>query len=83
MVIIVICLLTGKKIKSLKMINANNKNVNFPNQVCLGCITNKLDYVKLQEVSLKRNVYDFSVDHDAIDKSDILNFDKLLMVKNI
>ena len=42
-----------------------------------------MDYVKAQEVSLKRNVYDFSVDHDAIDKSDILNFDKLLMVKNI
>ena len=33
-----------------------------------------------KEVSL--NVYNFSVDYDAIDKSDILNIHKYLMVKN-
>ena len=31
---------------------------------------------------LKGNVYDFSVDYDAIDKSDILNFQKYLIVKS-
>ena len=37
--------------------------------------------VKAEEVSLKGNVYDFSLDYDAIDKSDILNTHKFLMVK--
>ena len=31
---------------------------------------------------MKGNVYDFSVDYNAIDKSDILNIHKYLMVKN-
>ena len=34
------------------------------------------------EKSLKGNVYDFSVDYNVIDKSDILNIHKYLMVKN-
>ena len=34
------------------------------------------------EKSLKENVYDFSVDYNVIDKSDILNIHKYLMVKN-
>ena len=34
------------------------------------------------EVSLEGNVYHFSVDNDAIRKSDILNIHKYLMVKN-
>ena len=34
------------------------------------------------EVSLKENVYDFSVDHNAIDKSDILSIHKYLLVSN-
>ena len=49
---------------------ANSKNVNFPCEFCLGSI------------SLKGNVYDFSVDYDAIDKSNIINIHKYLMVKN-
>ena len=35
-----------------------------------------------REVSLGGNVYDFSVDCHAINKSDILNIHKYLMVKN-
>ena len=31
---------------------------------------------------LKENVYDFSVDYNAVDKSDILTIHKYLMVKN-
>ena len=53
----------------------NNKNVNFPKQFCLGSISNKFDSVEAEEVSLKVNVYDFSVDYDTIDKYDILNID--------
>ena len=32
--------------------------------------------------NMKKYVYDFSVDYDAVDKSDILNIHKYLMVKN-
>ena len=52
-------------------VRANNKNVNFPSQFCLGRTSNKFDYVEAEEVSLKGNVYDFSVNYNAIDKSDI------------
>ena len=34
------------------------------------------------EVSLNRNVYDFSVDYNSIDKSDISNICEYLMIKN-
>ena len=68
-----------KKPTNLK---ASNKNINFPSQFCLGNISNKFHYVDLEEVSLKVNVYDFSVDYDPIDKSDILNMHKYLMIKN-
>ena len=51
--------------------DCRNKNVNFPNQFCLGTISNKFSYVVAEGVSLKRNVYNFSVDYEAIDKSDI------------
>ena len=56
--------------------------MNFPSQFCLGSISNKFDHVDAEEVSLKGNVYDLSVDYNAIDKSDILNIHKHLMVKN-
>ena len=35
-----------------------------------------------REVSLNGNVYDFSVDYNSVDKSDILNIHKHLMNKN-
>ena len=41
------------------------------------------DYPDSEEVSLKGNVYNFSVDYDAINKSDVLNIHKYLMTKNI
>ena len=56
MEIIVTCLLKGKKIY---------KNVNFPNQLYLESISNKL--IEAEELSLKGNMYDFSVDYHAID----------------
>ena len=35
-----------------------------------------------REVSLNGSVFDFSVDYNSIDKSDILNFRKYLMARN-
>ena len=37
---------------------------------------------QFREVSLKGNVYDFSIDYNGTDKSDILNIHKYLVVKN-
>ena len=40
---------------------------------CLRSISSIFDYIEAEEVSLKGNMCDFSVDYDAINKSDILN----------
>ena len=58
----------GKEIYKLK---ANIKNVDFPSQIYLGSISNKFWAIS-REVSLKENVYDFSFDYTATDKSNIL-----------
>ena len=67
--------------KEIYKFNAINKN-NFTSQFCLRSISNKFDRVDTEEVSFKGNVYDFSVDYDAINKSNILNIHKYLMIKN-
>ena len=46
----------GKEIFKFK---ADNKNVNFPTQFCLGNISNKFGQIDSTEVSLKGNVSDF------------------------
>ena len=69
----------GKEIFKFKAV----KCVNFPTQFCLESISNGFGATNSREVSLKGNVYNFSVDYHAIDKSDILNIHKYLMVKNI
>ena len=69
----------GKEIYKFK---ASNKNANFPFKFFLGSISNKFDYVDSEEVSFKGNMYHFSVDYDAIEKSNILNIRKYLMIKN-
>ena len=56
--------------------------MNFPSQFCLGSISNKLDYVDSEEVYLEGNVYDFLVNYNSSDKSDILNIHSYLMTKN-
>ena len=68
--------------KEIFKFKANNKNVNFPTQFCLGSISNGFSNTESREVSLNGNVYDFSVDYSSIDKSDILNIHKYLMTKN-
>ena len=69
----------GKKIYNLKV---DNKNIKFPVQFCSGNISEKFNALESREVSFKGNLCDFSVDYNAIDKSDILNIHKYLMVKN-
>ena len=59
----------GKEIFKFKADN----NVNFPTQFCLGSISNGFSATESREISLNGNVYDFSVDYNSIDKSDILN----------
>ena len=72
-------LANGKEFFKFK---ANNKNFNFPTQFCLGSISNGFSTTESREVSLNGNVYDFSVDSNSIDKSDILNIHKYFMNKN-
>ena len=79
MVIIVICLLMEKKSISLKQIT---KMSIFATQFCLGTISENFVATESREVSFKGNVYDFSVDYSAIDKSVILYIHMYLMVKS-
>ena len=62
---------------------ADNRNVNFPTQFCLKSKCNGFRATESREVSSNGNVYDFSVDCNSIDISDILNTHKYLMAKNI
>ena len=68
--------------KEIYKFKASNKSVNFTCQFCLRRITNKFDYVDSEEVLLKGNVYNFSVDYCSIDKSDVLNIHVYLISKN-
>ena len=68
--------------KDIFSFKADNENVNFPTQLCLESICNGFSTTESREVSLNGNVYDFSVDYNSIDKSDILNIQKNLMKKN-
>ena len=54
---------------------------NFPTQFCLRNLIN-LVLLNLEKYLLNGNVYDFSADYNAVDKSDILNIHKYLMAKN-
>ena len=73
MVITVTCLSKRKKTSLKQLIKI------FTSPFCLGSISNKFE---AEEVSLKRYVYGFSVDCNAVDKSDALNIHKYLMIKN-
>ena len=71
--------MNGKKIHKFK---ANNGHFKFPPQFYLGSISNKFSLNESKEVSLKGNVFDFSVDYNAVAVDDILNIHKYLMKKN-
>ena len=68
-----------KKIVKFKV---DNKNVDFPTQFCLGITYDGLNATESREVFLNRNVYDFPVSFSSINKSDILNIQKYLVIKN-
>ena len=69
----------GKEIFKFK---ANNGNTNFPNRFCLRSISDEFHANESRQVSLEEIVCDFSVDSNAIDKSNILDVHKYLMVEN-
>ena len=54
----------GNKIVEFK---ADNKNVNFPTQICPRSISNGFSTTESRE----GNMYEFSVDYSSIDKFDI------------
>ena len=66
MVIIVICLLMEKKYLNLK----STVNV-LTTQFCLESVSNGFSTTESTEVSVNGDVYNFSVDYNSIDKSDI------------
>ena len=57
----------GKEIFKFK---ADNRNANFPNQFCIGSISNGFSAIESREVSWYGNVYDFLIDYSSINKSD-------------
>ena len=57
-------IVTGKEIFKFK---ADNKNVNFPTQVCLGSISNEFSVHESRDISLNGNVYDFLVGYNSFD----------------
>ena len=59
--------------KEIFKFKANNKNVNFPTQFCLGSISNGFSAIESREVSLNWKAYDFSVDYNPIDRSGSCN----------
>ena len=59
--------------KEIFKFKADNKNVNFPTWFCLGSIFDGFSATESRKVRLNRNVCDFSIDYNSIDKFDILN----------
>ena len=68
----------GKKIYKVK---ADNKNVSFLTQFCLGSMSCEFDAFESREASLKGTVFVISINYNAIDISD-KNIQIYLMVKN-
>ena len=75
---IVICLLMENRSVSLNLIIKILRKHIFSLEIT----SNKFGAIDSREVSLERSVYDFLVDCNAINKSDILSIRKYLMAKN-
>ena len=67
--------------KEIFKFKSDNKNFNFPTRFCLGSVSNGYNNTESRDVSLNGNVYDFSLDYNFIDKSDIINIHQYLMTK--
>lgn len=61
------------------MFKVDKKNVKFSTRFCLGCISDGFTAIDSREVSLGGNVYDFSVDYNSGERSEILNIHKYSM----
>ena len=68
--------------KEIFKFKADNKNVNFSTQFFLGSIFNWFNATDPREVFLNRNQYDFSVDYNSINKSNMLNNHEYFITKN-
>ena len=68
--------------KEIFKLKSENRNNNFQTQLCLGSSSVRFSATESSEVSLNRNVYDFSVDYNYIDKTYLLNILKSLMATN-
>ena len=75
-----ICLLMEKLV--VKSNKTSSIIDNFSTQLFLGSISDVFHATESIKESLGGNVYDFFVDYNAIDKSNILDIDKYLMFKN-
>ena len=62
--------------KEIIKFKANNKNVNSLTRFWLGCISDGFSTTESRAASSNGNLYDFSVDYNSIDKSDIFNIHK-------
>ena len=81
MILTIICLFVGKKLKLILKI------FKLPSHFCIGSISNEFYTNESKEVYFKGNVYgnfigNHSVDSKIINKSNTLNIHKYLMVKN-
>ena len=68
--------------KEICKFKANIKNAKFPKQFFLGSISNKFGNTDSGETDSSGNVYNFSLGYSGINKSDILNFHKYLIIKS-
>lgn len=55
-------------------INFKALHNNYRGQLCLGIISKHFGNTESAKISFKGNVYDFSINSDAIDKSNILTY---------
>ena len=68
--------------KEIFKFKADNKNVKYSTRFCLGSVCDGFSPTESREAPLNGSVYDFSVDYNSIDKSDILNIHMYLITKS-
>ena len=68
----------GKEIINFK--TKSSEIVPYP--LCLGNISKNFNNIYMSATGLNSYVYDFSVDYNVIETSDVLNIHKYLMKKN-
>ena len=60
--------------KEIFKFKADDRNVSFPSQFCLGSISNGFSNTESREVFLNGNVYDLSAYYSSIEKPNIFTF---------